>query len=210
MRKGKTYESGVDTLAIKSTVETILVPVPRPLYMTIEIDDSVRAVYFDLETTSLKKDCEILELAAVHSNSTFCRYIMPHRDIDPKASKVTGLSVRDDVLHYSSTALQTVTIQQCLTDFLDRCKDIGKVLLVGYNRKTFDALCLLYNAREAHLLDDITTQIHGFADSLSLVKAEYKGQVPRVIKNYKLSTVAAHVLNRDFCAHKAMEDDTVL
>ena len=78
------------------------------------------------------------------------------------------------------------------------------------NSKTFDAPHLLYNAREAHLLDDITTKIHGFADSLSLVKTEYKGQVPRVIKNYKLSTVAAHVLNRDFCAHKAMEDDTVL
>ena len=47
---------------------------------------------YDLETTGLKRDAEITQLACVDFDSgrEFNTYIMPNGKIEPRASKVTG------------------------------------------------------------------------------------------------------------------------
>jgi DNA polymerase III epsilon subunit-like protein len=50
-------------------------------------------IFFDLETTGLGKDCDIVQIAAVHENGkTFNRYIIPEVDIEEDATKINGIT----------------------------------------------------------------------------------------------------------------------
>ena len=53
-------------------------------------------IFFDLETTGLGKDCDIVQIATVHENGkTFNRYIIPEADIGEGATKVNQFYIRD-------------------------------------------------------------------------------------------------------------------
>ena len=74
IREGKTYLTGVDLDgATDAGIEEIPAPVPAPLYSQLNAI-SVTQVFFDLETTSMKKTCDIVQVAAVYGNNCYTRY----------------------------------------------------------------------------------------------------------------------------------------
>ncbi|CAC5387366.1 unnamed protein product [Mytilus coruscus] len=61
--------------------------IPSPLTLS----NSDQYIVFDLETTSLSRNSDITQLAAVSGSTLFQRYIMPRCDISNEASKITEL-----------------------------------------------------------------------------------------------------------------------
>ncbi|KAJ8301777.1 hypothetical protein KUTeg_020764 [Tegillarca granosa] len=78
-----------ESCTIKSSIETLTSPVSY----------SYSFIYFDLETTGLEKDSDIIQIAAIHGEETFSIYCMPMKEISPNATKVNGLTKRDGKLY---------------------------------------------------------------------------------------------------------------
>jgi len=62
--------------------------IPHP--MTISGSES--RVFFDLETTGLRKNSDITQIAAKVGEAVFQKYVIPRVDIQLEASKVTGIT----------------------------------------------------------------------------------------------------------------------
>ena len=93
VREGKTYSSGVDSEATTvDDIETLPTTVAAPDYHSISVEN-LSTVYFDLETTSFHKSCDIVQLAAYCGEETFSTFVLPNQVIDSRASEVTGISV---------------------------------------------------------------------------------------------------------------------
>ena len=130
-------------------IQVIPPPVNAPVFNKIGVDkENVNLVYFDLETTSLARDCDIVQLAAVYGEQTFNSYVMSEKEIDKRASDAPGLSVRKGKLYYGEKPVKTLEVAECLKVFLDWCTAIGKVALVAHNCKNFDAFRLLFQIRK--------------------------------------------------------------
>ena len=64
-------------------------PAQNPVYLPL----STTFVYFDIESTSLAKQCSIIQLAATDGKSKqFSSFITPEEDISPAAQKLTGIT----------------------------------------------------------------------------------------------------------------------
>ncbi|XP_052799250.1 uncharacterized protein LOC128230849 [Mya arenaria] len=84
---------------------------------------NINIVLFDLETTCLGKNAEILQLAAKSDDTSFSCYFLPDGDIDPKASNVNSLTVKRDIngnryLRKNGRDMHAGTIGDGLRDFL--------------------------------------------------------------------------------------------
>jgi DNA polymerase III epsilon subunit-like protein len=63
LREGTTYQSSVDLTEAAEDVVSIPPPIQKPKYKAISTAN-LQHVCFDLETTGLESDCEILQIAA--------------------------------------------------------------------------------------------------------------------------------------------------
>ena len=77
-------------------------------------------VYFDLETTSFHKTCDIVQLAACCGEEAFSNYVLPNQAIDSRASEVTDISVISGELYNHGQRVYSVTLSTCLTNFVKR------------------------------------------------------------------------------------------
>ena len=205
LREGTSYESNIDSAPVSAMdIQVIPQPVDAPVYKKIEDKENINLVYFDLETTSLARDCDIIQLAAVHGEQTFDRYVMPEKEIDRRASDATGLSVRKGKLYYGQKPVETIEVGECLKLFLDWCTAIGKVVLVAHNCKNFDAVRLLFQIRKYQQSDKLAC-IVGFVDTLPCFK-EYCKQKGLKWPNYKQTTIVQEILGNSYNAHNALED----
>jgi len=211
MREGKTYESCVDLDAASSVdIESIPKPVETPLYKLAE-KRVMTTVFFDVETTSLKKDCDLIQLSACSNDDLFSRYIMPTQSISSPATEVTGITFSNGIMRHHGSAVEAVTLSSCLCDFIEWLKKYQPVLLAAHNCKRFDSFRLLYHlsqTQDAALMTSFLEYVGGFADTLPMFRSMYKGE----LVNYKQETIATHVLGTDFTyeAHNASADVTVL
>lgn len=73
-----TYASNVDAHEISSDdVQVIPAAISVPSYNPVDTVENFTPVFFDLETTSLSRDCETIQIAAAYSDQTFNRYVLP-------------------------------------------------------------------------------------------------------------------------------------
>ena len=201
VREGKTYLSGVDSEATTvDDIETIPPAVAAPDYHSISVDN-VSMVYFDLETTSFHKTCDIVQLAACCGEETFSNYVLPNQAIDSRASEVTGISIISGELYSHGQRVESVTLSTCLINFVKWLEPFAPVILVAHNCRTFDSYRLVRSICGADMLYDFQNIVNGFADTLPLFKAVFQG-----LSSYKQEHLVQHVLQTDYSAHNALHD----
>ncbi|XP_061578377.1 three prime repair exonuclease 4 [Cololabis saira] len=161
-------------------------------------------VFFDLETTGLDTStCDIVQLAAVCGTEVFSRYVLPGQDIDPGATKVTGLSVSPEgQLLLRGVAVATVPLGDALASFLHFLGQFNRpVLLAAHNARRFDAPILTRVLQEHGLREQFQDLVSGFLDTLPLSRNLH----PDLDRNNQPFLVQLF-LGRQYDAHNALED----
>jgi len=106
-KEGICYESGC---GLNVTIDFIDQPTAIP--------ENVNIVYFDLETTRFDPQMEIVQIAAKFELSTFDIYIIPSLQISDKASEVTRLTVKNNILFYNCLPVTTLSKKDAARSFL--------------------------------------------------------------------------------------------
>ncbi|XP_025113094.1 uncharacterized protein LOC112575437 [Pomacea canaliculata] len=179
--------------------EEIPPPSPSPQLRNVPVN---AAVVIDLETTGLAMTSHILQIAALGQRKSFCRYVLPKKQIHPEAESVHGLSFdeHEGRLYLNDQPVDAVNIRQALSEFLEFVGD-DPVVLFAHNCKWFDAL-VLFNAMEAcGLLAEFESKVTGFVDTVPLFKAVCPG-----LDSYKQSALYDHFFRESYAAHEAMSD----
>ena len=136
-------------------------------------------IFVDLEGTGLR-DPDIIQLSAIDiaGENNFDAFIMPSKPVEPVASKMNRMSVRDGDLHVMNwvngfreyTRLDAKDPGHVLRGFEAwLVRQPGKKILVAHNGTAYDFPHLLRHCiREG--VDIREDAIHGFADSLIMAK----------------------------------------
>ncbi|XP_063586579.1 uncharacterized protein LOC134764035 [Penaeus indicus] len=176
--------------------------VKKPKLEEMDINDlqSHSKVFFDLETTSFRNDCGIVQIGATDKNEEFSIYVIPNQRIDPRASAVTGLTFEQQTLKYRGKPVYAVTRSEALHKFLEWIQLRSPVVLYAHNA-TFDYRRLFYAIKEENLVDSFKQHILGFVNTL----VQFRVIFPN-LPNYKQSTVVQMVLKKTYDAHNALGD----
>lgn len=139
----------------------------------LDIVDNVcdrKIVFFDLEIGGFSKDADLLQIAAKCNNKSFSIYVTPTQQINEKASDVTGLRVVAGNLQCHGNVVCSVILSGALQAFYTfLCELHEKCVLVAHNCN-FDRPRLLAAIEKTFLLTHFKTVVHGFADTLPLIK----------------------------------------
>ncbi|VDI50719.1 Hypothetical predicted protein [Mytilus galloprovincialis] len=143
IREGDTYKTEIDMLC-QNMQETDVISNPliiEELTQVQNIQPSIPCVYFDLETTSLSLNCDIVQISAVNDMNVFDQYITPSSGISKYASEVTGLSMCNNILCYNGRKVNSCSPQQGLQNFIIWLQETipEKCMLIAHNAKIFDA-----------------------------------------------------------------------
>ena len=98
-----------------------------------------RNIFFDLETTSLMKTCEIIQIAAIDKSDGFNTYIMPKKNISTQAKYVTGISVSHGVMTHNGQIVTTETLENGLKHLCEWLSHHQLALLIVHNCNRFDS-----------------------------------------------------------------------
>lgn len=165
--------------------------------------ETPKNIFYDLETTKLGYDAEIIQLSAyINETSNFNRYIMPTGTISSASTKITDLSIRIEngsrQMVKGGQAVDTVPISECLIEFTEWLKSINhSAVLLAHNGRTFDMPLLLKSLINNGLNDRIPEHILGFVDTLPILKVALPGK-----PSYKLCLLH----EGQFEQHNAMAD----
>ncbi|XP_067861589.1 protein PML-like isoform X2 [Heptranchias perlo] len=160
-------------------------------------------VFFDLETTGLEKNCDIVQLSAVSGEKIFDKYTLPSNPISAGAAAINGLQVMDGILYLRGEPQPTCSLQDAMADFLQFLQTINKPLLAGHNIWKFDCPVILRAWEELSMKDQFARCVVGFLDTLQLTK----DIIPRSeVNSYKQTELVKTFLNKSYEAHNAIED----
>jgi len=165
--------------------------------------------YFDLETTGLKWDCEILSISAItfdfpgDGTDPFNVYTMPCGDIDPGASKVNGFTKYNGNLFLNGKRMDAVDLRTGLEEFLGWLQSLGtKVMLIAHNAKRFDTPRLKLQSSRLDMQEDFEEVVEGFICSLQVFKAIAPG-----LPSYTQPNLYKHFVDSGgYDAHKSHTD----
>ncbi|KAK3084373.1 hypothetical protein FSP39_012413 [Pinctada imbricata] len=145
-------------------------------------------VIFDIETTGLGRTSDILQISADNLNI----YIQPRCSISEQASIVTGILFDWDTkkMFVKGKEVNSKPVQEALLDFVDYVKRIPKPILVGHNACNFDIPVLTNRLREFKLLEELSTHVLGFVDTLKISKRIFK---KCDVSNYKQENLVKKV-----------------
>ena len=132
-------------------------------------------IFFDLETTRLGRNAEIIQIGAVHENGQeFKIYIVPEGNIDPEAAKVNGFVKHGNRLFMNGRCIQSAASPNAgLNQLIQWLKNMTttdgqRVTLVAHNANNFDGPVLINNLLKHRVADLATIKnlIAGIGDSL--------------------------------------------
>ncbi|XP_011878995.1 PREDICTED: uncharacterized protein LOC105568163 [Vollenhovia emeryi] len=108
--------------------------------------------------------------------------------------------------------VETTPFHTALQNFLQFLRNIGKVItLVAHNGFTFDARFLIRDIRAYNLLEEFTSVVYGFTDTLLVLKAKLPS---RTAAKFKFTQVelASDLLGENVAAdaHNALNDVRIL
>ncbi len=195
VREGETYESGVDLQSKAPDTEEI----PPP----VTIDGTEPIVFFDLETTGLGRDADIVQIAAVSASRTFSTYILPSQRMTIEASRITKIEVRGSKMFRDGLEVPHMNLKDALQNFLDfisRCD--GPPLVMGHNIARFDVPVLHNSMLKVGLRMEST--VKGFVDTLTLTGKLYKRK--KDVTDFKQATLVTELLGQSYDAHNALGD----
>ena len=204
LREGVTYQTSVSLHPIsEDDIEEIPQATSLPPIETVSVDKLLdgEMCVFDLETTSLLRDCDIVQISAVtlDGRSKFDQYILPSQDISPSASRVTGLTMNGGKLFLKDRPVSAVGIKEGLSLFKNWLSAFGKnVILIGHNIKVFDVKHLL---RHAGLHGVDFGVVAGFVDTLPMFKFFHPGQ-----SSYSQENLFRKMVGGNYDAHNSLSD----
>jgi len=155
---------------------------------------SLRAIYYDTETTGIKADRDrIIELAAFDPvrNLTFEKLINPRIPIPPEASAIHHIT--------NEMVAEAPDFSQIGKEFFEFCE--GDVVLIAHNNDTFDMQFLKHESQRHGL----TMPSWKFLDTLKWSR-RYRSDLPRHTLQF-LREMYGIVANN---AHRALDDVVVL
>ncbi|CAC5377710.1 unnamed protein product [Mytilus coruscus] len=208
MREGDTYKKSID-LEHPTLIDSDFIsdPVTTPSLDTFDVNiDNMSIVYFDLETTSLANDCDIIQISAIEKSSEFNQYITPSQCISRQASSVTGLSAWNNILvHYGQRVDQCIP-EKAFQNFICWLEKFSfQIILVGQNCRRFDAPRLLKSLSQYNLSTSFQKKVIGFMDKLSFFRKKYPD-----LKCHKQEFLAENLLQKQYQAHNFSEDVKIL
>lgn len=158
-------------------------------------------VYFDLETTGLEADCDIVQLSSVVGQQYFNQYILPSKKVSWRASEITGLTFDSGSLHLRGKMVEALEPREALQKWLHWIRPIAPVVLVAHNCYNFDARRLVNNYKKYGLLEELGQLVAGFIDTLPMFKELY----PKM-SSYRQEELVTKVLKESYEAHDSLAD----
>ena len=196
--EGITYQTAVATT--HSSDISSIPPVKRqPPLCKLNILEKL--VFCDIETGSLAKDADILQISACADGSKFNEYVLPSKKIYPSSSKVTGLTEKGGVLFLHGSPLPAMPLEAVLKSFLQWLERFGQTVLVGHNFRVFDFPRLLRAVSLVGLEQEFMCVCSGGIDTLPVFKALYPD-----LKKYTQKHLVSTILKEGYNAHNALDD----
>ncbi|XP_048514968.1 uncharacterized protein LOC125501888 [Athalia rosae] len=127
-------------------------------------------VFFDLETSGLDKNWDILQIAAKYDNDKFNTYVTPTQQIAASATAANGLINCHGDLMYHGIKVNSVPIRLALVNLLEWLKSIGKKGYLAAHNLSFDGPRLIRMISKYSLIDDYSQVLCGFIDTLEVVR----------------------------------------
>ena len=194
LREGETYHTDVDLQT--SAPDTTEIPAAAV------VDGSEETVFFDLETTGLGRDADVVQIAAVSGERKFSAYVIPQKRMSIEASRVTQIEVRGSKMCHHGKEVETVSLKDALMGFKSFLEDSNCPMLVGHNIARFDIPVLFNSCKRVGIsLDGL---VKGCVDTLNIVSKLYKRG--KDVTNFKQSTLITELLNETYDAHNAVAD----
>lgn len=167
--------------------------------------ESVRMplVFFDLETTGLDKNREIVQLAAVSGDHSLNLYIVPRCPMQRGASKVNGFYVRGRRLYQHQQPVLANTLREVVVSFLAFLRMLRQPLVVGHNIRRFDCPLLARALDELGLRAEFESSVSGYVDTLPLCRELLR---ERRLQSFRQDNLVRELLGLDYRAHDALED----
>lgn len=208
MDSKKAKQDSGDVAAITTKTDPpkcgVLTSWKEPSHIPVSESGTCNIVFFDLETTSLKSDCDIIQISALHNNDMFNSYVIPDKMIDPVAAEITGIDCFGDEMYVRGNPVSAYPPKEALENFLAWIEKRSPVVMLAHNAQ-FD-YTRLFHALETHkLYDKFSEHIEGFVDTLRLFKSKF----PKMV-NYKQETLAKNILKKSYSSHNSAEDVKIL
>ncbi|XP_068216108.1 DNA polymerase III PolC-type-like [Palaemon carinicauda] len=186
----------------KSPASETVVPPPVEKVHLKHIESMPKlVVYFDLETTGLEADCDIVQLSSAVGQQYFNAYILPSKNISWKASEVTGLKCDSGSLYLKGKIVEALEPREALQKWLNWIRPVAPVVLIAHNCYNFDSRRLLNNYKRYGLLDELGQLVMGFIDTLPLFKELY----PKMA-SYRQEELVTKILKESYDAHDSLAD----
>lgn len=163
--------------------------------------NGVHKIFCDIETTSLHKDSDIIQIAAICGENTLNSYILPSKQIASTASEVTGLSVCGNAMFYTGQKVDTVSLGQALNLLVSFIEQHMPCILVGHNFFRFDFPRIVRAFELTIGVDFISGNVLGIADTLFMFKATHKN-----LEKYSQEYLVTHFVQERYSAHNALSD----
>ena len=192
LREGETYHTDVDLQP--TAPDTTEIPAAAV------VDGNEETVFFDLESTGLGRDADIVQIAAVSGDRKFSAYVIPQKRMSIEASRVTQIEVRGSKMYHHGKEVETVSLKDALMGFKSFLEGLKYPLLVGHN---IARIPILFNSckKVGIALDGL---VKGCVDTLAVVSKLYKRG--KDVTNFKQCTLIAELLDESYDAHNAVAD----
>ena len=199
-REGTQYSSNME---LQEDNDSEFIPVPA------QIDNSDNIVVFDIETTGLSRNSDIVQIAATDGVKTFNCFIAPRQPICAAASAITGLTFSEgnNQLYKNGKRVDCTAIHKGLLDFMAFLKSFRKPVLVGHNIISFDIPVLYNRLQEFQLCQAFMALVKGCIDTLKIARRTF---TKAEVGNHKQETLVKKLLKKSYNAHDAQEDVNLL
>ncbi|XP_012717875.2 three prime repair exonuclease 4 [Fundulus heteroclitus] len=168
-----------------------------------ENSEQLPLVFFDLETTGLGQDCEIIQLAAVSGGHSLNLYVLPRCRIQPGAARLTGFKVRRQRLYLHHRLVFTNSLKEVVVAFVTFLQMLGRPLLVGHNIRSFDCPLLARALDQLDLRAEFQASVSGCVDTLPLARELLRD---RGLRSFRQENLVRELLGINYKAHDALED----
>ena len=206
VREGPTYATGV---ALQENQEEDLETIPsattEPIITTVE--KNATEIVFDLETTGRGVKPDIIQIAAKNGDDIFSVYVRPSQGYIPQnITDLTGISMRDNNMFSKGERVNSVSIKEGLSSFIDFLPD--QCMLVAHNTHQFDTRIILSHMKDHSFLDKFKSKVLGFLDTLPLAKLLYPER--KGARGYKQEALVNDLVQETYDAHNAIADVSAL
>ncbi len=181
--------------------------------------ENVQIYLHTILSTFLDRDSDITQIAAVSDEKEFSIYIVPDKEIDPEAERLTHLKKVDGCLYYKDERVdEAVDGETGVQEFIKFLGGLDRPVLVAHNCKSFDAKVFVNQCNKYDTVPRFQRVCDGFADTLPFMRKFVEPEKSTIVdfngktrKRHRLS----HLVNTDlgddeFEGHNALVDSKAL